>query len=196
MRFLDSREWRTAECLDRLLEKHVGDGAQDKYFETARHYDPIEMNFIIYLLDCEVLKYEGYDLRAFQVPGSHEDHLRKIRAILSTLIWMDRLFSPSYEWQRLLTRLGDQKILRPGILWLANSSRQHAFENGTPLTADDIVELTGLWKWFSGNRDRPVRLAFAMSKQGVTRDLSKENEKKDLDRALGPLTQALGRREC
>jgi ppGpp synthetase/RelA/SpoT-type nucleotidyltranferase len=196
MKFLDSREWRTAECLDRLLRKHLGDGAQDKYFEAAKYYDPIKMNLILYLLDCEVLRYGEHELLDFQALDSHEDHLRKIRVILSTLIWMDRLFSPTYEWQRLLARLEDQNITRPGILWLANSSRQHDFEKGTFLTPDDIVELTSLWKWFSGNRDRPVRLAFGMSKQGATRDFSKENENKDLKSVLEPLTQALGRREC
>jgi ppGpp synthetase/RelA/SpoT-type nucleotidyltranferase len=195
MKFLDSREWRNTECLDRLLEKHLGDGVRDKYCETARYYGSIKMNLIIYLLDCEVLKYEGFDLPAIKALDNHEDHLRKIRVIFSTLIWMDRLFSPTYEWQRLLSRLEDQAIIRPGICWLSNSSRQNAFAEGTHLTPDDIVELTGLWKWFSGNRDRPVRLAFAMSKQGATRDLSKENEKKDLGKALGPLTQVLVRRE-
>ncbi|KAJ5302514.1 RelA/SpoT [Penicillium atrosanguineum] len=91
-KFLDSREWRTAECLDRLLKEHLGDGAQDEYSKVAREYGRIDLNLIIYLIDREVLKHEENELRTSRGRNSNQEHLHKIRVLLSTFIWMNRLF--------------------------------------------------------------------------------------------------------
>lgn len=192
-KFLDSREWRTAECLDRLLTKHLGDGAQDEYSTTAREYGRIDMNLIIYLIDREVLKQEENELRAFKGRKSDKEHLHKIRVILSTFIWMDRLFLPPFEWHRLLARIEDLNTLPPGVLWLSNSARQRAIEDGASLNPNETSKLEGLWNWFSGNRDRPIKLAFTMSNRGVIRDIPREM--KELKDVFAPLIEGLSRYE-
>lgn len=145
MKFLDSREWRTAECLERLLKEHLGDGAQDEYSELAREYAPIKLNLVIYLIDREIMKSERNETFAFRDLDSDEEHLRKIRVILSTFIWMEHLFFPRFEWHRLLTRIEDQRILRSGIFWLSNSARQCNIEDGASLKYNEILNLRGLW---------------------------------------------------
>jgi hypothetical protein len=192
-KFLDSREWRTAECLDRLLAKHLGDGAQDEYSITARGYGRIDMNLIIYLIDCEVLKHEENKLRASKGRKSNEEYLHKIRVILSTFIWMDRLFLPPFEWHRLLAHIEDLNTLPPGILWLSNSARQRAIEDGAFLNPNEISKLENLWNWFSGNRDRPIKLAFTMSNRGVIRNIPREM--KELKDVFAPLFEGLSRYE-
>ena len=189
-KFLDAREWRTPESLNRLLQEHFGNGAPDEYSSIAKKYAGIELNLIIYLIDRTVLKREKNSAQAFPVPNTHEEHAYKIQVLLSTFIWMNRLFLPTLEWQVLFTRFEDQKTLRRGILWLGNAARQN-FIGGDSLTNNEIGELNRLWDWFSRNPDRPIMLAFTMSNQGVLRDIPRE--KNELEHALGPLGRALCR---
>ncbi|KAJ5190517.1 RelA/SpoT [Penicillium cinerascens] len=190
-KFLNACEWTTPESLDRLLREHLGKGAQDEYSGIAKEYNGIDLNLIIYLIDRAVLKHSVNSARPFQDPNSHEEHVYKIQVILSTFIWMNRLFQPTLEWQRLFTRVEDQKTIRQGILWLGNSARQNFIGDGSFLTEDEIGKLNGLWDWFSRNLDRPVMLAFTMSNQGVVRDIPREKD--ELEDALGPLSWALSR---
>lgn len=190
-KFLDAREWRTPESLNRLLQEHFGNGAPDEYSSIAKKYAGIELNLIIYLIDRTVLKREKNSAQAFPVPNTHEEHAYKIQVLLSTFIWMNRLFLPTLEWQVLFTRFEDQKTLRRGILWLGNAARQNFIGEGDSLTNNEIGELNRLWDWFSRNPDRPIMLAFTMSNQGVLRDIPRE--KNELEHALGPLGRALCR---
>ncbi|KAJ5891450.1 RelA/SpoT [Penicillium subrubescens] len=190
-KFLDAREWRTPESLNQLLQEHFGNGALDEYSALAKIYAGIELNLIIYLIDRTVLKCEKNNAHVFQVPNSHEEHAYKIQVILSTFIWMNRLFLPTLEWQRLFTRFEDQKTLRQGILWLGNGARQNFIGEGDSLTNDEIGKLNRLWDWFGRNPERPIMLAFMMSNQGVVRDIPREKD--ELENALGPLGRALVR---
>ena len=190
-KFLDAREWRTPESLNRLLQEHFGNGAPDEYSSIAKKYAGIELNLIIYLIDRTVLKREKNNAHAFPVPNTHEEHAYRIQVLLSTFIWMNRLFLPTLEWQVLFARFEDQKTLRQGILWLGNAARQNFIGEGDSLTNNEIGELNRLWDWFSRNPDRPIMLAFTMSNQGVLRDIPRE--KNELEHAPGPLGRALGR---
>lgn len=190
-KFLDAREWRTPESLNQLLQEHFGNGAPDEYSSIAKKYVGIELNLIIYFIDRIVLRHEKNNARAFQVPNSDEEHAYKIQVILSTFIWMNRLFLPTLEWQRLFARLEDQKTLRQGILWLGNGARQNFIREGDLLTNDEMGKLNRLWDWFNRNPDRPIILAFTMSNQGVVRDIPRETD--ELENALGPLGRALRR---
>jgi ppGpp synthetase/RelA/SpoT-type nucleotidyltranferase len=184
--FLDAHEWRTPESLDLLLNEHLGNGAQDEYSNIAKDYARIELNLVIYLIDRAVLKGNTH---AFQVPNDHQEHAYKIRVILSTFIWMKRLFLPALEWQRLFTHVKDRSILQQGIVWLGHRALQNLIAKGRKsLTLDEIGKLNRLWDWFCRNLDRPIQVAFTMSSQGVIRDLTGENE--ELENALGPLRRA------
>ncbi|KAJ6071571.1 RelA/SpoT [Penicillium canescens] len=185
--FLDAREWRTPESLDLLLDEHFGNGAQDDYSDIAKDYAGIELNLVIYLIDRAVLKGNTH---AFQIPSDHQEHTYKIRVILSTFIWMKRLFLPALEWQRVFTRVEDRNTLRQGIVWLGHRARQNLIaKGGKSLTPDEIGKLNRLWDWFCRNLDRPIQVAFTMSSQGAIRDLTREND--ELENALGPLRRAL-----
>ncbi|KAJ5666761.1 RelA/SpoT [Penicillium macrosclerotiorum] len=188
--FLDAREWRTPESLNQLLQEHFSEGAPDEYSSIAKSYAGIKMNLIIYLMDRIVLKREIHNAHSFQVPKSREEHAYKIEVILSTFIWINRLFSPTFEWQRLFTRLKDQEILRQGILWLGSGVRQDRIREGASLTKNEVRELNRLWDWFSSNPDRPIMFVFTMSNQGVVRNIPKERD--EVEDALGPLCRALG----
>ncbi|KAJ5776241.1 RelA/SpoT [Penicillium nucicola] len=185
--FLDARNWSTPESLDLLLEKHLGNGVQDEYSNIAKDYAGIELNIVIYLIDREVLKHNTH---AFEVSSDYHEHAYKIRVILSTFIWMKRLFMPALEWQVLFAPLEDREILRHGIAWLGNRARQNLIaQGGKSLTSDEIGKLNSLWHWFCRNHERPIRVAFTMSNQGVIRDLNGEND--ELENALGPLRRSL-----
>lgn len=179
------------ESLNPLLQEHFGNDALDEYSSIAKKYAGIELNLITYLIDRTVLKCEKNNAHAFQVPNTHEEHAYKIQVLLSTFIWMNRLFLPTFEWQRLFTRFEDQKTLRDGILWLGNGARQNFIGEGDPLINDEIGKLNRLWDWFSRNPDRPIMLAFTMSNQGAVRDIPREKD--ELENALGPLGRALVR---
>ncbi|KAJ5295678.1 hypothetical protein PENANT_c001G01724 [Penicillium antarcticum] len=185
--FLDAREWRTPEYLDLLLNQHLGHGAQDEYSNIAKEYAGIELNIVIYLIDRTVL---NGNTHTFLVPDDHQKHAYKIRVILSTFIWMKRLFLPALEWQRLFTRVEDRSVLRQGIVWLGHRALQNLIaKGGKLLTPEEIGKLNRLWDWFCSNLDRPIQVAFAMSRQGVIRDLAGETD--ELENALGPLRRAL-----
>jgi hypothetical protein len=93
----------------------------------------------------------------------------------------------------LLARIEDLNNLPPGILWLSNSARQRAIEDGASLNFNEISKLEGLWNWFSKSRDRPIKLAFTMSNRGVVRDIPREM--KELKDVFAPLIEGLSRYE-
>ncbi|KAJ5196720.1 RelA/SpoT [Penicillium cf. viridicatum] len=188
--YLDARGWKTPGSLNRLLYEHFGAEAQDEYSNVAAKYAGIDLNRVIYLMDRVVLNCGENCSGAFEIPNNHEVHAYKIQVILSTFIWMNRLFLPTYGWQRLFTRIEDQKTVREGILLLGMSARQN-FAEESSLADDEVSKLNRLWDWFFESRDRPIMLAFTMSNQGAIRDVPKE--KTDLRNALRPLIAALGR---
>lgn len=188
-KLLYSQKWMSVEFLDRLLKKHLGDGAQDEYSELAREFNRIKFDPVIYLIDREIMQSEGNESSPFQYLDSDKEQSRKIRVIFSTFYWMNCLFVRPFEWHRLLAQLKDQEILRPGILWLSNSARQCNIEDGASVLPDEIHKLKGLWDWFSESRNRPIKLAFTMSNMGLTIDTPKEEE--ELRGALEPLVEGL-----
>jgi ppGpp synthetase/RelA/SpoT-type nucleotidyltranferase len=187
--FLDARGWRTPESLDLLLNEHLGNGARDEYSNIAKEYGDIELNIVIYLIDRAVL---NRNTHIYEVPNDHEENAYKIRVILSTFIWIKRLFLPALAWQRLFARPEeeDRNMLRQGIVWLGHRALQKLIARGGKLlTPEEIGIVNRLWNWFCRNPDRPIQVAFTLSSQGVIRDLAGEND--ELENALGPLRRAL-----
>jgi ppGpp synthetase/RelA/SpoT-type nucleotidyltranferase len=183
--FLTACSMNTPKALASLLDAHFGPDSEERYSSTRREYAPVEINLVIYLLDRVLLA--GPETRA----AESGNPLFQIRAIMSAIIWTSKLFRPEWEWQDKLLVKGDRETLRKGLNWL-DSIEQLSFLSGEPLEREeDIQTLNGLWGWFEQHNERPIRLAFAMAKRGVLRDIATADKYGDLRYVLHPFLDAL-----
>ncbi|OKO93250.1 hypothetical protein PENSUB_12313 [Penicillium subrubescens] len=184
--FLTACNMNTPKALTSLLDAHLGPYSEEKYVSLRREYTPVEINLVIYLLDQVLLTTES-ETRA----AEPDNPLFQIRAIMSAIIWTSKLFRPEWEWQDKLLMKGDRETLRRGLNWL-DSIEQLSFLSGEPLEREeDIQILNGLWDWFEKHNERPIRLAFAMAKRGVLRDIATADKYGDLRYVLHPFLDAL-----
>lgn len=183
--FLTAYNMNTPKALASLLDAHLGPYSEERYFSIRREYAPVEINLVIYLLDQVLLA--GSETRA----AESDNPLFQTRAIMSAIIWISKLFRPEWEWQDKLLIKGDREALRRGLNWL-DSIEQLSFLSGEPLDREeDIQILNGLWDWFEKHNERPIRLAFAMAKRGVLRDIATADKYGDLRYVLHPFLDAL-----
>ncbi|CAL5866209.1 uncharacterized protein PFLUO_LOCUS416, partial [Penicillium psychrofluorescens] len=160
--FLETRNMSTRRELRQVLEETFSCNSEAAYSSLASQYPTGSLTLVIFIMDRLLLTDDESDSPDSFTGNDHKTHVWKLRAMMSTIVWLDRLFVPPLKWQQVFAAQ-NQKFLRGAFFWL-NSSRQGFFLEGSLLGQDDIVILDELWSWFEHQTDRQIRLTFAMSK--------------------------------
>ncbi|KAJ5816958.1 RelA/SpoT [Penicillium robsamsonii] len=182
--FLKSRKMDTRGELRRLLGANLGSDSEAMYSRLASEYPAGRLTLVIFIMDRLLLTDDGSDVAGFVTGDDHQIHLYKLQAMMSTFVWLDRLFTPPLEWQ-LVFAAQNQESLRYGLA-LLNSVRMNLFLDGNLPGDDEIAIIDHLWDWFERQDDRKIRLAFAISKNGLFRD------RKDAREVIPQLIHGMG----
>lgn len=169
--------------LDRLLEEHLQSELELAYKIAACNYGSADLDLIVYIMDRIFLECDDGNAAVVR-----KSHLEKIHIMISTFIWLSKLFEGRLSWQ--LSRQGiftgddDESSLDQALVSLQRSKRYLGRES-PPFDLADIDKLEWLWGWFERQQARKIRLAFAMSNEGMTRCVTElGNEIKDTIDAL------------
>ncbi|KAF3390408.1 hypothetical protein F1880_009147 [Penicillium rolfsii] len=182
--FLTSRNMNTRRGLYQVLEETFGPDSEAAYSKLASQYPSGSLTLVIFIMDRLLLRNDESGVPDELSGKGHEVHVYKLRALMSTIVWLSRLFVPEFKWQQVFVGQ-NQESLREGLVWLS-SARQDFFLEGSLLGRDDVAILEQLWGWFEHQSARQVRLAFAISKNGMFRSRS------DVRKVVEPLICGLG----
>ncbi|KAF4769012.1 hypothetical protein HAV15_008378 [Penicillium sp. str.  len=185
--FLQSRNMDTHGGLRQVLEASFGSDSEVVYSRLASEYPTGSLTLVIFIMDRLLLTggsgsgsgSGGVD----RIPEDHQIHVYKLQTMMSTFVWLDRLFTPALTWQKVFA-VQNQESLRDGLV-LLHSTRYDFFLEGNPLGLDDIAIVDRLWNWFEGQHDRQIRLTFAISKNKMFK------KRKDALKVIGPLIHGL-----
>lgn len=183
--FLQSRNMDTHGGLRQVLEASFGSDSEAVYSRLASEYPTGSLTLVIFIMDRLLLTggsgngSGGVDC----IPEDHQIHVYKLQTMMSTFVWLDRLFTPALTWQKVFA-VQNQESLRDGLV-LLHSTRYDFFLEGNPLGPDDIAIVDRLWNWFEGQHDRQIRLTFAISKNKMFK------KRKDALKVIGPLMHGL-----
>jgi len=135
-----------------------------EYTEFKRQYGPMAVNQMIYLIDEEFLVKRG---RIYTILG-RQTSAQKIRIIMSTILWMEKLFpSEGVTWKmRFLNFPGFP--LKEDLDWLLRIHRDN-YLMGQQLSERDRNILDKLCNWLEAHDERPTKLAFAMASYGMVK---------------------------
>ncbi|KXG51334.1 RelA/SpoT [Penicillium griseofulvum] len=165
--FLKLRNMNTRGELRQILEASFGSDSEILYSRLASEYPADSLTLVIFIMDRLLLTDGGNDVDLVTA-DHHQIHVYKLQAMMSTFVWLERFFTPDLLWQRVFAAQ-NQKSLRDSLVWL-NSARLKLFFDGDLLEKHDIVILDYLWDWFERQKDRKIRLAFAISRNGMFKD--------------------------
>ncbi|CAI7676330.1 unnamed protein product [Penicillium discolor] len=183
--FLQSRNMDTRGGLRQVLEASFGSDSEAVYSRLASEYPTGSLTLVIFIMDRLLLTggsgsgSGGVDC----ISEDHQIHVYKLQTMMSTFVWLDRLFTPALTWQKVFA-VQNQESLRDGLV-LLHSTRYDFFLEGNPLGLDDIAIVDRLWNWFEGQHDRQIRLTFAISKNKMFK------KRKDALKVIGPLMHGL-----
>ncbi|KAJ5210233.1 RelA/SpoT [Penicillium cf. griseofulvum] len=171
--FLKSRNMNTRGELRQILEASFGSDSEALYSRLASEYPADSLTLVIFIMDGLLLTDGGSDVD-FVTGDHHQIHVYKLQAMMSTFVWLEKFFTPDLLWQRVFAAQ-NQESLRDSLVWL-NSARLKLFFDGDQLEKHDIAILDYLWGWFECQKDRKIRFAFAISRNGMFKD-RKESRK-------------------
>ncbi|KAJ5643388.1 RelA/SpoT [Penicillium longicatenatum] len=190
--YMNSQYSRSDESLHKFLQDMIGNTSEVEYSAIANEYSAIRLDLVIYIMDCELVKKMDYNMPDLLSRTCQREHLDKIHVIMSTNIWMNGLFFPTRGWYRLFVSHEDRTILQKDFSSLARNTRQkymEDFKDGYLLSGDKVGDLNALSGWFERRCERPIRLVFTISRQGVIKYMSLGS--KELFSALELLIVAL-----
>ncbi|CAI7666352.1 unnamed protein product [Penicillium viridicatum] len=183
--FLQSRNMDTHGGLRQVLEASFGSDSEAVYSRLAREYPTGSLTLVIFIMD-RLLLTSGSGSGSGGVDcilEDHQIHVYKLQTMMSTFVWLDRLFTPALTWQKVFAAQ-NQEALRDGLV-LLHSTRYVFFLEGNPLGPDDIAIVDRLWNWFEGQNDRQIRLTFAISKNKMFK------KRRDALKVIEPLMHGL-----
>lgn len=189
--FLQLRNMDTHGGLRQVLEASLGFDSEALYSRLASEYPTGSLTLVIFIMDRLLLTGGGSESESESESGGvdcilgedHQIHVHKLQTMMSTFVWLDRLFTPALTWQKVFA-VQNQESLRDGLV-LLRSTRYDFFLEGNPLGPDDIAIVDRLWNWFEGQHDRQIRLTFAISKNKMFR------KRKDALKVIEPLMYGL-----
>lgn len=184
---LESIDRNTPGSLHKLIKCYdFSDGPGSKYEEVKRLYGPMEFNIVLYLIDrvllCDNSQEETIPEKE-AVPAK-----RKMEIIMSTILWMSKLLRSSWVWKIKLASTPSQKSPRKGLDWLSGARQRGMLTKGRDLNNNDKAILDELWNLFENHDQRPIKLAFAMSRRGMIRDVVRERQ--EVNRVIEELLEA------
>ncbi|CAG8908810.1 unnamed protein product [Penicillium egyptiacum] len=166
--FLKSHNINTRGELRQVLEASFGCDSEVVYLRLASEYPAGSLTLVVFIMDRLLLTNGGSGGVDFLTSDDHQVHIYKMHAMMSTFVWLDRLFAPAITWQQIFADQ-NQESLREGLFFL-NSVRQGFFFDGSLLGQNDIAITDRLWDWFERQGDRQIRLTFSISKNGTFKD--------------------------
>lgn len=188
--FLQSRNMDTHGGLRQVLEASFGSDSEAVYSRLASEYPTGSLTLVIFIMDRLLLTSgsgSGSGSGGVEcILEDHQIHVYKLQTMMSTFVWLDRLFTPALTWQKVFA-VQNKESLRDGLV-LLHSTRYDFFLEGNPLGPDDIAIVDRLWNWFEGQHDRQIRLTFAISKNKMFK------KRKDALKVIGPLIHGLRHR--
>ncbi|KAJ5601823.1 RelA/SpoT [Penicillium lagena] len=194
MSFLQVHQMNSHGAFSQLLQGVFHTSSESEYSEIAEGYGPIRLNLILYLIDRMLLKEtSGTPALRVAVDNDRVGHVHKIQALMSTMIWIDKLFAPKGDCQIQILQSGCRDTLRNGLFFLTTVTSADFIEGKSGLEKHETKALNKLWTWFAQCKDRPIKLAFAMSNNGMMRPISEEKQREhnNFDAAVQPLMDAL-----
>lgn len=143
-----------------------------EYPELEQEYKRMNFDIVLYLLDIKLLGgVHGTGYATVQSVTS----VQKTIIVMSAILWM-RLLFPKYEWQSRFLMCPLYDGLGDHINWLV-AMKQESFLTGTRQMNDiDKAYIDQLWTWLDQHTERPIRLAFAIAKYRIERDVLGEME--------------------
>lgn len=189
--YMDCQHTNSGESLHKFLQDTIGNTSEVEYSAIANAYGAIRLDLVIYIMDCDLLKKSNTNMPELLSHTCQQEHLDKIHVIMSTNIWINGLFFPTRGWRRLFMTYEDRSVLQKDFSWLVRTTRQKYMEDveGYLLSEDKVENMNTLWSWFERRCERPIKLAFTISKQGMINYMSMES--KELVSALELLIVAL-----
>ncbi|KAK4869351.1 hypothetical protein LT330_006351 [Penicillium expansum] len=182
--FLKSRNMDTRGELRQVLEASFGSDSEAVYSMVASEYPAGSLTLVIFIMDRLLLTGgESSGVNLCIADGDHQIHVHMLQAMMSTFVWLNRLFTPALTWQQVFAAQNEES-LRYGID-LLYSARCDVFLDGNPLEKDEIAIIKALWDWFERQNDRQIRLTFAISKNRMFK------KRKDARQVMEPLTHGL-----
>ncbi|KAJ5539537.1 RelA/SpoT [Penicillium frequentans] len=175
--YMDCQHSNSGESLHKFLQDTIGNTSEVEYSAIANEYGAIRLDLVIYIMDCDLLK-KSNTMPELLSGTCQREHLGKIPVITSTNIWMNGLFFPSRGWHRLFMSYEDRSVLQKDFSWLARTTRQKFMGavEGYLLNEEKVGNLNALWSWFERRCERPIKLAFTISRQGVVKYMSMESK--------------------
>ncbi|KAL2849331.1 hypothetical protein BJX68DRAFT_267183 [Aspergillus pseudodeflectus] len=128
------------------------------------------------IIDKVFQKY-GVELQPSSEPVRNEEKYdRRLKVIMSTILWLSEFFSPA-EWENaLLEKLTTPQMRQ--LSWLASSApcqlvrdRSH-FNN----RVDNCKQVDGVWDLFKTHSCRAVKLVWELSNSGILRVVAEETD--------------------
>ncbi|KAL4895128.1 hypothetical protein BDV59DRAFT_174505 [Aspergillus ambiguus] len=187
--YLATHRTRTRASLNELLQENFGTASEEEYLTIASEYAPVKLNLVIYLMDrlfLTTISEGGYEPDA-RIDSDEKDNVLRTKVIMSTMLWLNKLFTSTLAWQRKLIAPVDERPVRE-LDWL-RSTGQYFLLKKPEWKKRDIKSVNDLWNWFENHNERPIKLAFYMSKRGLIR--SGREEKEVMFNTIGTLTDAL-----
>ncbi|KAJ6010854.1 RelA/SpoT [Penicillium sp. IBT 35674x] len=174
--YMDCQHSNCGESLHKFLQDTIGNTSEVEYSAIANEYGAIRLDLVIYIMDCDLLRKSDTNMPELIYHTCQREYLNRIHVIMSTNIWMNGLFFPTRGWHRLFMSYEDR-------------SKYMGDVEEYLLDEDKVGNLNALWSWFERRCERPIRLAFTISRQGMIRYMSMES--KELASAIELLIVAL-----
>lgn len=117
--FLQAHHINSPRPLSLLLQEVLNTSPQVEYSETAKGYSPIRLKLVLYIIYHMLLEgaWVTFTIRVAFVNDTAE-YTYKIKALMSSMIWIDIFFATKTECQVQLLQPGSQDTLQDGLLVL------------------------------------------------------------------------------